>query len=318
MALGIEDYALIGDCETAALVGRDGSLDWLCVPRFDSPACFAALLGTPEHGRWLLAPLEQASSVRRRYRGETLILETEFQTPTGTAVVIDCMPPRTARAQIVRVVVGLQGEVRFRLELVVRFDYGSLVPWVRRVEDGLTAVGGPDALHLATPISLRGEDFRTVGEFTVGAGDRVPFVLRWHASYEERPPAQSADALLKETERWWSEWSARCRFAGEWREPVLRSLITLKALTYAPTGGLVAAPTTSLPEHLGGVRNWDYRFCWLRDATFSLYALMMGGYVEEARAWRQWLVRAVAGQPSQANILYGVTGERRLREFEID
>ncbi|HTU02799.1 MAG TPA: trehalase-like domain-containing protein, partial [Candidatus Sulfotelmatobacter sp.] len=280
MPLGIEDYAMIGDCETAALVGRDGSLDWLCVPRFDSPACFAALLGTPEHGRWLLAPRDRVTGVHRRYRGETLILETEFETDTGSAVVIDCMPPRTARPEVIRVVAGRQGEVRFHLELVMRFDYGSLVPWVRRVEDGLTAVAGPDALHLATPVALRGEDFRTRADFTVRAGERVPFVLGWHASYEERPPARNADELLEETERWWREWAARCRYDGEWREPVLRSLITLKALTYAPTGGLVAAPTTSLPEQPGGVRNWDYRFCWLRDATFSLYALMMGGYVE--------------------------------------
>jgi GH15 family glucan-1,4-alpha-glucosidase len=318
MPLPIEDYALIGDCETAGLVGRDGSIDWLCLPRFDSPACFAALLGTPEHGRWLLAPVEEPRAVRRQYREGTLVLETEFDTGGGTAAVIDCMSPRNERPDVLRIVEGRRGEVRFRLELIIRFDYGSLVPWVRRVEDGLVAIGGPDAVHLATPVHLHGENLHTVGEFTVRAGERVPFVLTWYPSHEPPPPCIEAARGLVETEAWWRSWSGRMQFGGEYREAVLRSLITLKALTYAPTGGIVAAPTTSLPEHPGGERNWDYRFCWLRDATFSLYALMAGGFLDEARAWREWLIRAVAGQPSQVNIMYGVRGERRLDETVLD
>jgi GH15 family glucan-1,4-alpha-glucosidase len=317
MPLRIEDYALIGNCETAALVGRDGSIDWLCVPRFDSPACFAALLGTPEHGRWLVAPAVPVRAVRRRYRPGTLVLETEFETDGGVVALSDGMPVRTRAPDLVRVVDGKRGAVPMRLELAVRLDYGSLVPWVRRCDDGLRAIGGPHALRLRTPVDLRGQDFRTVAEFTVTAGQRVPFALTWYPSHEPEPPAPDPDATLRETEAWWRDWSGRCTYEGDWREPVVRSLITLKALTYAPTGGLAAAATTSLPERLGGVRNWDYRYCWLRDATFALYALMTGGYVEEARAWREWLVRAVAGRPAQAQIVYGITGARLLPEWEL-
>jgi GH15 family glucan-1,4-alpha-glucosidase len=314
----IEDYALIGDCETAALVARDGSIDWLCVPRFDSPACFAGLLGTPDHGRWLIAPADAARATRRRYRPGTLVLETEYETERGVVSIVDCMPPRTTVTDVARLVHGKQGEVAMRMELIMRFDYGSMIPWVRRTEDGLSAVAGPDALRLRTPVALHGEDFRTVAEFTVQAGQRVPFILSWHPSHLPPPAAVDVEEEVRQTEQWWREWSSRCAYAGEWRDAVLRSLITLKALTYAPTGGLVAAPTTSLPEQLGGVRNWDYRYCWLRDATFSLYALMTGGYVEEARAWREWLLRSVAGHPADASIMYGVAGERRLREVELE
>jgi GH15 family glucan-1,4-alpha-glucosidase len=258
--LRIEDYALIGDCETAALVGRDGSIDWLCVPRFDSAACLAALLGTPEHGRWLLAPAAPVQTVRRRYRPGTLVLETEFETPDGVVVVTDCMPVRAGTPHLVRLVVGTRGAVAMRLELILRLDYGSLVPWVRRTEDGIVAVAGPSALRLRTPVPLRGEDFHTVAEFTVRAGQRVPFTLTWHPSHESEPPAPDPEAAVERTEAWWREWSQRCAYTGEWREAVARSLITLKAMTYAPTGGLVAAVTTSLPEQPGGVRNWDYRY----------------------------------------------------------
>jgi GH15 family glucan-1,4-alpha-glucosidase len=317
MAGGIEDYALIGDCETAALVGREGSVDWLCLPRFDSAACFAALLGTHDHGRWLLTPAGGVRAVRRRYRDGTLVLETEFETDDGAVALIDCMPPRTELPALVRVVEGRRGRVPMRLELTIRLAYGSLIPWVRRADDGIVAVGGPDALHLRTPVELHGEDFQTVADFAVSAGQRVPFTLTWFPSHRPEPAALNALDAVEATTRWWQEWSERCSFVGPWREAVVRSLITLKALTYAPTGGLVAAPTTSLPEQLGGVRNWDYRYCWLRDATFALYALMIGGYVEEARAWREWLLRAVAGKPSQAQILYGVAGERLLPEWEL-
>jgi GH15 family glucan-1,4-alpha-glucosidase len=313
----IEDYALVGDCETAALVSRAGSVDWLCLPRFDSPACFAALLGGPDHGRWLLAPASEPRNVRRRYREGTLVLETEFDTDEGTVAVIDCMPVRTTVPDLIRIVEGRRGEVPMRMELTIRFDYGSLIPWVRRAEDGLTAVGGGDLVRLRTPVALRGEDFRTVSEFTVAAGQRVPFTLEWQPSYHPTPMRGDAEQSVEETARWWREWSQRCAYHGPYRDAVLRSLITLKALTYQPSGGLVAAPTTSLPELLGGVRNWDYRYCWLRDATFALYALMLGGYQEEARRWREWLLRAVAGAPAQAQILYGVAGERLVPEWEI-
>jgi GH15 family glucan-1,4-alpha-glucosidase len=317
MPLRIEDYALIGDCETAALVARDGSIDWLCVPRFDSPACFAALLGTPEHGRWLISPATTVVATRRRYRPGTLVLETEFETDTGVVVLVDCMPVRAHTPHLIRVLEGKRGDVPMRLELVIRLDYGSLVPWVRRSDDGLRAVGGSNGLRLHTPVPLRGEDFRTVAEFTVRAGEQVPFTLTWYPSHEPEPPAPDPEAAVRHTEAWWRDWSERCAYKDEFHEAVTRSLITLKALTYAPSGGLVAAVTTSLPERLGGVRNWDYRYCWLRDATFALYALMTGGYIEEARAWREWLVRAVAGRPSHAQILYGVTGERLLPEWEL-
>ncbi|HEV8676201.1 MAG TPA: glycoside hydrolase family 15 protein [Methylomirabilota bacterium] len=317
MPAHIEDYALVGDCHTAALVARDGSIDWLCVPRFDSGACFAALLGTPEHGRWILTPAGEVKRTRRRYREGTLVLETEYEVEGGAVTVVDCMPPRSEVPDLLRLVVGTRGRVPMRMQLVIRFDYGVVVPWVRRMDGGIRAVAGPDTLILRTPVELRGRDLTTVAEFTVSEGQRIPFVLTWCPSHAPIPEPIDAEAALAETQRWWEAWSARCTYEGPWREPVVRSLITLKALTYAPTGGIVAAPTTSLPEQLGGVRNWDYRFCWLRDATFTLYALMMGGYTDEARAWREWLLRAVAGKASQIQIMYGLAGERRLTELEL-
>jgi GH15 family glucan-1,4-alpha-glucosidase len=317
MALRIEDYALIGDCRTAALVGRDGSIDWLCWPRFDSPACFAALLGEPENGRWLMAPKETPRAVRRRYRPGTLVLETEFETETGAAVVIDFMPAESAN--LVRIVRGRTGRVDFRTEFVVRFNYGATVPWVSRRDDGaLDAIAGPERVVLRTPAALRGEELKTVGEFTVEADESVPFVLCYGPSFEAPPPAIDPFDALERTEVSWREWSDRCPEVGPWTQAVKRSLITLRALTYAPTGGMVAAPTTSLPERLGGVRNWDYRYCWLRDATFTLLAFMHLGYYEEARAWRDWLLRALAGSPSQVQIMYGVGGERWLPELIVD
>ncbi len=320
MPLHIEDYALIGDCETAALVGRDGSVDWLCWPRFDSDACFAALLGAPEHGRWLVAPADGAASVTRRYRGDTLILETRFETSDGAVLVVDFMPPRSGHSNLVRLVLGERGKVAMRTELIVRFGYGALVPWVHRQEDGtLRAIVGPDQAVLRTPVPVHGEGPSTVGTFTVAAGETVPFTLTYAPSHLPPPEPADPQAALAEAERFWREWSGRARVEeGERRGAVMRSLITLKALTYAPTGGIVAAPTTSLPETLGGIRNWDYRFCWLRDATLSLLALMNAGYYEEAGAWRDWLLRAVAGVPSQAQIMYSITGERRLTEWEVD
>jgi GH15 family glucan-1,4-alpha-glucosidase len=318
MASRIEDYALIGDCQTAALVARDGSIDWLCFPRFDSGACFAALLGTPEHGRWLLAPKGTVRNIQRHYREGTLVLETDFETDEGAVTVIDCMPPRGREPDVVRMVVGRHGQVLMHMELAIRFDYGSIIPWVRRTPTGIQAVAGPDMLRLHAGVDLRGENFTTVADFTVTQGQRVPFVMSWHPSQEPAPPPLDPEEAIGHTERWWRVWSDRCTYEGPWREAVLRSLITLKALTYAPAGGIVAAPTTSLPEQLGGVRNWDYRYCWVRDATFTLYALMMGGYTEEARAWREWLLRAVAGKPSQLNIMYGLSGERRLTELKLE
>ncbi len=318
MPLRIEDYALIGDLLTAGLVGSDGSIDWLCFPRFDSGACFAALLGTPEHGRWLIAPAAEVRRVRRRYRPGTLILETDFETDDGAVTLVDCMPPRGDQPELIRTVVGRRGQVAMQTELVFRFDYGSIVPWVRRTKRGLRAVGGPDAILIDTEVPLHGANFKTHGSFTVSEGQEVPFGLRWYRSQEEEPELTDPRARLRETDEWWQKWSAKCAYQGPWRDAVLRSLITLKALTYAPTGGIVAAATTSLPEQLGGVRNWDYRFCWVRDATFTLYSLMHAGYHEEAAAWREWLLRAVAGQPSQVNIMYGLAGERRLTELELD
>ncbi len=317
MATRIEDYAIIGDCHTVALVGRNGSIDWLCLPRFDSGACFAALLGSEKNGHWQLVPANEIRRVRRRYREGTLVLETHFETADGEATLIDCMPPRSKEPYLVRIVVGTRGQVRMRMQVVIRFDYGSIVPWVRRTETGLRAVGGPDTLVLHSAVGLRGEDFTTTSEFTVSEGQRVPFVLLWHPSHEPTPASCNPEETLFETDRWWQAWSSRCTYHGEWRDAVSRSLITLKALTYAPTGGIVAAPTTSLPEQIGGVRNWDYRFCWVRDATFTLYSLLLGGYTEEAMAWREWLLRAVAGEPSQLNIMYGLAGERRLPELEL-
>jgi len=313
----IEDYALIGDCETAALVSRSGSIDWLCFPRFDSPACFAALLGGPEHGRWLLAPAGEPRAVRRRYREGTLVLETEFETAEGVVAIIDCMPVRSGVPDVFRVVEGRRGRVAMRTELTIRFDWGSLIPWVRRTEDGLTAVGGANLIRVRTPVPLRGENFHTVGEFTVSPGEHIPFTLEWQRSYQPSAAPEDPERSIAATERWWREWSDRCAYQGPYRDAVVRSLITLKALTYRPSGGLLAAATTSLPERLGGVRNWDYRFCWLRDATFTLYALMLGGYTQEASDWREWLLRAVAGEPSQAQILYGVAGERLVPEWEL-
>jgi GH15 family glucan-1,4-alpha-glucosidase len=313
----IEDYAFIGDCETAALVARDGSIDWLCWPRFDSPACFAALLGTADNGRWVIAPKDLPLAVKRNYRPGTLILETEFQTETGSAAVVDFMPPGDG-AHLVRIVVGRSGRVAFQTELVVRFNYGAAVPWVNRLDDGsINAIAGPERVVLRTPVRLHGEDLRTVGELTVEAGQSVPFVLSHGPSFQDPPPAIDGFDALTRTEAFWREWSDRCPDVGPWTEAVKRSLITLKALTYAPTGGIVAAATTSLPERIGGVRNWDYRYCWLRDATFTLLALMNLGYYDEARAWRDWLIRAVAGSPSQVQIMYGVGGERWLPELTV-
>jgi GH15 family glucan-1,4-alpha-glucosidase len=317
MALPIEEYALIGDCKTAALVGRDGSIDWLCWPRFDSPACFAALLGTSENGRWLIAPTDETFEARRRYRPGTLVLETEFETETGCAAIIDFMRPADG-THLVRIVTGLSGSVTFRTELVVRFNYGASVPWVNRLARGaISAIAGPERVVLRTPVELSGEDLKTVGEFAVEAGQSVPFVLSYGASFEDPPTAIDALKALERTETFWREWSNRCPEVGPYTDVVKRSLITLKALTYAPTGGIVAAATTSLPERIGGERNWDYRYCWLRDATFTLLAFMHLGYYDEARAFRDWLIRAVAGAPAQIQILYGVGGERWLPEFIV-
>ena len=317
MAQLIEDYALIGDCKTAALVGRDGSIDWLCWPRFDSAACFAALLGTSENGRWLIAPEHPALHVNRRYRPGTLVLETEFQTETGRVVIVDFMPP-AEDARLVRIVIGRSGRVEFRTEFVVRFSYGAMVPWVSRLDDGtIDAIAGPERVVLRTPTALYGEDLKTVGVFAVEAGQSIPFVLSYGTSFESPPLAIDPFRALECTESYWRQWSDQCPDVGPWTEAVKRSLITLKALTYAPTGGIVAAATTSLPERLGGIRNWDYRYCWLRDATFTLLALMHLGYYDEARAWRDWLIRAVAGSPEQVRIVYGVGGERWLPEMII-
>ncbi len=317
MAERLEDYGIIGDLQTAALVGRSGSIDWLCFPRFDSGACFAALLGDPRHGRWLLAPEGDPTAAARRYREDTLVLETEFRTDEGVARLIDFMPPRGTDPDVVRIVEGVSGRVRMRMELVIRFDYGSIVPWVRSIDGAGLAVGGPDALCLRTPVETRGENLTTVAEFTVCEGDRVPFALTWFPSNREPPPEIDPEQALADTERYWRDWSSNCSYYGEWPEAVRTSLRVLKALTYGPTGGIVAAPTTSLPEWIGSVRNWDYRFCWLRDATFTLYSLMSAGYTEEAAAWRNWLLRAVAGDPADTQIMYGVAGERRLTELEL-
>jgi GH15 family glucan-1,4-alpha-glucosidase len=317
--LKIEDYGLIGDCQTAALVGRDGSIDWLCWPRFDSAACFAALLGTPQNGRWKIAPSGESVTIRRRYRPDTLILETEFETARGAVTLIDFMPVREWESDLVRIVVGRRGRVTMEMELVLRFDYGASVPWVTRLAegDGIRAVVGPDMAVLHAPVPVRGKDMTTVARFDVAAGERLPFVLTYCPSHFNPPKKIDAEETLRHTEEFWAKWCRRCSVGGKWATEVRRSLITLKALTYGPTGGIVAAPTTSLPEHLGGVRNWDYRYCWLRDATLTLLALMGAGYFEEATAWREWLVRAVAGAPSQMQIMYGIAGERRLPEWQI-
>jgi GH15 family glucan-1,4-alpha-glucosidase len=313
----IEDYALIGDCETAALVSCHGSIDWLCFPRFDSRACFAALLGTRDHGHWLLAPATPVIGVRRWYRGDTAVLETELTTAEGVVALIDFMPIRSGLPDLVRIVAGRRGRVPMRMELVIRFDYGSVVPWVRRVPGGISAVAGPDGLLLRTAVPVRGEDFRTVADFDVAEGEEIGFDLTWFPSHADPHQELDPHEALRHTETWWTEWATRCTVTGPWRDAVVRSLITLKALTYGPTGAIVAAPTTSLPERFGGTRNWDYRYCWLRDATFTLLALMSAGYTREAAAWRDWLVRAVAGRPEQIHIMYGIGGERRLTELEL-
>jgi GH15 family glucan-1,4-alpha-glucosidase len=317
MAL-IEDYALIGDLQTAALVERGGSIDWLCFPRFDSGACFAALLGNAENGRWLVAP-EGDATATRRYLHDTMVLETTWKTPDGEVRVFDFMPPRGKAPDVVRIVEGARGRVAMRSELVIRFDYGHIVPWVRRIDDTRYAVAGPDALCFRTPAHTRGENMRTLSEFTIEEGERVPFVLTWYPSHETEPARIEPEVALAETESFWREWNARrtVEMPPEWRDVLHRSLMVLKALTYAPTGGIVAAPTTSLPEWIGSVRNWDYRYCWLRDATLTLLALLQAEHVDEALEWRAWLLRAIAGDPADLQIMYGVAGERRLTEFEL-
>jgi GH15 family glucan-1,4-alpha-glucosidase len=314
----IEDYGLIGDCETAALVGRDGSIDWLCWPAFDSDACFAALLGTYEHGRWLIAPATEVTGTSRRYWDDTLILETRFETADGAVDLIDFMPPRGSVSDVVRLVRGVHGRVRMQMQLVIRFGFGADIPWVKKSEDGsaLLAICGPDMTVLRTPVATRGEDMTTVADFEVGEGETIPFVLTYGPSHLPVPKPIDPEHALQDTQAFWTEWCSRCTYQGEHRDLVMRSLITLKAQTFAPTGGIVAAPTTSLPEKLGGTRNWDYRYCWLRDATFTLLALMNSGYTEEAAAWHNWLLRAAAGAPANMQIMYGIMGQRRLLEWE--
>ncbi|MGE5274577.1 MAG: glycoside hydrolase family 15 protein [Verrucomicrobiota bacterium] len=314
----IEDYGLVGNLRTAALVSRTGSVDWLCLPRFDSAACFAALLGTSEHGRWLIAPKAEPRRVERRYRPDTLVLETTFETDEGAARVVDFMPPGRDDTVLVRLVEGLEGCVEIETELVLRFEYGSAVPWLRRMDDARLAVVGPNAVRIESGIELEGKDFTSVGSATVSAGESLPFALTWFASHGDLPPPVDAGRALEETEAFWQEWSGRCAYSGEWAEPVRTSLRVLKALIYEPTGGIVAAPTTSLPEWIGGPRNWDYRYCWIRDATLTLVALIDAGYLDEARGWREWLFRAAAGRPADLQIMYGVAGERRLAEYEAD
>ena len=318
MSSRIEDYALIGDCETAALVSREGSIDWLCWPRFDSGACFASLIGRPENGFWRLAPIDPSARTSRRYRGNTLILETTVETDQGAVLVTDFMPVHDERSNLVRIVTGLRGTVAMKTEIVLRFDYGAIVPWLTRLDDGrISAIAGPDLIIIQSDVALEGVDLTTVGKFTVREGERVSFIATWGPSHLKAPDSIEPHDALEETERRWTEWAEVCTYQGEWRDAVLRSLITLKALTFRPTGGIVAAPTTSLPEQVGGVRNWDYRYCWLRDATLTLLALMNAGYYREAAAWRDWLLRAAAGSPDQVQIMYGLSGERFLREWEL-
>lgn len=321
MPAHIEDYALVGDGHTAALISREGSVDWLCWPRFDSGACFAALLGADEHGSWRIAPALDAPVKRtRRYRDGTLVLETDHETAEGTVTVIDFMPPGNGHSELVRIVEGKRGKVPMSMKLTLRFDYGLSVPWVTRLQHGggIKAVVGPDTVVLRTPVELHGENMHTVAAFTVSEGERVPFVLGYSGFHQRVPPATDPFAALERTMRHWRDWISAFAVQGRYADPIRRSLITLKALAYDPTGGIVAAPTTSLPERLGGSRNWDYRYCWLRDATITLLALMRCGFYDEARAWRVWLERALAGSPAQAQIMYGVAGERRLPEMEID
>jgi GH15 family glucan-1,4-alpha-glucosidase len=314
----IEDYALISDCATAALVGRNGSIDWLCLPRFDSPACFAALLGEPEHGRWLIAPCDPDYRVERRYLDGSLVLATTFETKEGAVELTDFFRPRHGPLDLVRLVRGLRGRVAMQCELILRFDYGALVPWVERLpQGGVSAIAGPERVVMRTPVELRGEDLRTLGRFEVAEGETVPFVLTYGPSHQPPPRPIDPERALHSALAGWRRWSDQCAPAGPWTDTVKRSLVVLKGLTFAPTGGIVAAPTTSLPEKIGGPRNWDYRYCWLRDATFTLLALMNAGYSDEARAWRDWLFRAVAGSPDQIQIMYGLGGERRLTEWEV-
>jgi len=320
MASRIEDYALIGDTQTAALVGRDGSIDWMCVPRFDSGACFAALLGDPSHGRWQLAPSSVESlRISRCYREGTLVLETTFETDAGTVRIVDCMGQRDRGLRLLRLVEGVRGEVPMHVELIIRFDYGSIVPWVVQLPEGrLRAIAGADALVFDAGVPTRGEGLTTVADFVVHAGQKVPFALTWHRSHEPSPAPIEVESAIRDVETWWRDWSCRCNYMGDWQPEVRASLVTLKALNYSPTGAMVAAVTTSLPEFPGGVRNWDYRYCWLRDATFILYAFHLAGYRDEAVAWRDWLLRAVAGDPARLQIMYGVAGERRLPESTLD
>ncbi|MGZ4637760.1 MAG: glycoside hydrolase family 15 protein [Actinomycetes bacterium] len=317
MALPIEDYALISDRLAAALVGRDGSIDWLCFPRFDSAACFAALVGTKDNGHWRVAPRAGKHCTQRRYVGDTLILESRWDSLEGSVRVTDFMPERGDAPDVVRIVEGLSGRVEMRSELRLRFDYGDVVPWVRHLDGMLAAVAGPDAVWLASDVPHHGRDFASYADFVVEPGDKVNFVLTWHPSNQHRPASVDPEVALDATRRFWEDWAGACTYDGPYRDAVMRSLVTLKALTYAPTGGIVAAPTTSLPETLGGDRNWDYRYCWLRDASFTLQALVKTGYTDEARAWREWLLRAIAGSPSRLQILYGVAGERRVPEWEV-
>ena len=319
MSSPIENYALIGNLRTAALVDRTGSIDWLCLPRFDSGACFASLLGDETNGRWLLAPQGGVKQVRRKYHDNTLVLETEFQTDSGVATVVDFMPvaERKEQVDLIRIVRGVRGQVPMRTEVTIRFDYGHTIPWVRKRDYGFSAVSGPNAIAFRTAVPLESKDYTTIGEFTISEGQSETFRLTGYPSHEDEPGDGDPLSMLSEAERRWRDWAGRCSSEGEWRDAVVRSLITLKALTYTPTGGILAAPTTSLPEWLGGPRNWDYRFCWLRDSTFTLYALLISGYTDEARAWREWLLRAIAGHPQDTQIMYGVAGERMLTEMEI-
>jgi GH15 family glucan-1,4-alpha-glucosidase len=318
MASRIEDYALIGDTHTGALVGRDGSIDWLCVPRFDSGAVFAGLLGSQDNGRWLVAPAGGVQRVERRYRDDTLVLETTFHTDDGIVRIVDCMPIRRTSVDIVRLVEGVSGRVPMHMDLRIRFDYGSIKPWVVDHDGIMHATAGPDSMCLITPIPTEGAGGATVADFVVTEGDKVPFVLTWYPSNEHPPRIGDAERLVRETTAWWTRWARQCAYTGESRDLVMRSMITLKALTYAPTGGIVAAATAALPEWIGSVRNWDYRYCWLRDSVLTLLALMTGGYHEEATAWRDWLLRAAAGDPADLQIMYGISGERRLTEFQLD
>jgi GH15 family glucan-1,4-alpha-glucosidase len=313
----IEDYGLIGDLQTVALVSRLGSIDWLCFPRFDSGAIFASLLGDEENGQWTMRPAGDFDSPGRRYRRDTLVLETDLETSSGAVRLVDFMPPRGEAPDVVRIVEGVRGTVDMEMELVLRFDYGSIVPWVRNLDGALVAVAGPDAVSVRTPIELEGRNMRTYAEFQVGEGDRVPFVLTWFPSHRDLPEPVDAEEALADTVEYWEAWASNCTMDGRWRDVVVRSLLTLKALTYAPTGGIVAAATTSLPEELGGVRNWDYRYCWLRDATLTLLAFLRAGYLDEAQQWRDWLLRAIAGSPDDIQVMYGVAGERRLTEIEL-